>query len=423
MASKLEHEGRWIEAAAAYRELTLGEKPLGAKDRDRWSQRALTAYFMADRPSDAAKFTEEVLESTPSFHEVLLYLADLERVTMRLDEARSSIGRFLEKDPENRRGILIQGLLQVGLGELNSGLAALERYLRHEDVSESDSAYRQEAEVVRVRALRRLGRRGEAVDRTVALLEERPLDPVVLAEAAQAFAFARKTTLARVASQQHQWLVGRGHRLPVEDPLTLGPRQSGKDGRARLAILARDRREFLHAIRELRSILMEDRGNSKLTYLLADLYLRLRRFRDCHDLLDAAATSGSAGHPALDHARALAHRAQGEADQAGEHWSRAFDALEKSDGGQALPVQPTAIMISAADHALGRGDFGLAKRLYTRARQISPADRSAYAGEAWVALNERQLDSAEKALNRLVSLVGPQHPTVLRLGAIFRGLK
>lgn len=434
-AARLEAEGRWLEAAALYRRAALTVEPPanGASIR-----KALSAYYMADRPADAEKLAAEIREVRPEFHEVLLYLADFQRVTMRYEEALSTIERFLEHEPGHVRGTLVSGLVLVALGETERGLQAIATYLRQPGL---DPAYRSEAEVVRVRALRALGRYRDAADSVTSLLESRPLDPVVLAEAAQTYALAGKMVLSRAASQQHQWLSRRGHQLTVEDPLTLRRGQPRREGQARLALQARDRREFLPAISALRTLLVGDPGNSRIGYLLGKLYLRLGRYPECREVLDELKKGGAQPGSDVLHLGARLLALEGRAREATAEWRRAIETLgspvgraaarsreEPGDdtGAEAGAVEsPAAILLAAADHQLEtRGDLDLAGRWYARAAELAPESARPLVGVAWVAIRRSDLDRARSLLSELARRVDPRKSDdYVRLDATVRGLE
>ncbi len=411
----LETSGRWSEAAALYRDQALASNEL--EESAAAIRKALSAYFMADRPDDARRFADEVLGRWPEFHDVLLFLADHQRVTMRLDEARETARRFVERAPGDPRGALVQGLVDIALGDTESGLESLDRFLRD---GAANPEHRAEAEVVRVRALRRLGRRAEAADDITALLERRPLDPVVLAEAAQTFAFARKPDLARIASRQHRWLARRGHRLALDDPVTLERAPPGKDARTRLALQARDRRELLDAARALGSLLAEHPGDPELSYLLARLWLRASRYRECHLVIDAARAGDSAVARDLLHIDARVLRAQGRVKEASDRWRRAIESI--GPGAGALE-DPADVLLAAAEHALrDAGDVDLAGRYAERAVELEPGDRRAVASLAWIAIVRGERDRARALVERLETIAGGEHGDVVRLDATLRGL-
>lgn len=424
-AANFEAEGRWIEAATRYRVLALAGQPPASAGLIR---QALNAYYMADDPAAGEKLVAEVREKWPGFHEVFLYLADLQRVTMRYDEALRSIEQFLEYEPEHAQGALVSGLIRVALGETESGLKAIDRYLARES---TDPVHRAEAEVVRVRALRGLGRRQEAADAMTRLLESRPFDPVVLADAAQTYALARNAVLAGAASRQHQWLSRRGHRLTVEDPVTLyrsGPRP---EGRARLALQARDRREFPRAIETLSLLREGDPGDPRLAYLLGRLWLRLGRYRECRQVLDALEKTGVQPTADVLHLRALLLARQGMASEASVAWSRAVALIRPgregtSEGSGAGTVESsTAILLAAADHLLETdGDVDEANRRYATAAGRSPSTAGPIVGKIRVAVRKGELDRAQALIGQLGARVDPKtNEDYLRLDATVRGLR
>ncbi len=420
--ARLEADGRWMEAAALYRQQALGGQP---PSNGALIRQALVAYYMADRPAEADKFAAKVREKWPAFHEVLLYLADLQRVTTRYEEARRTVESFLALEPDHIQGILVSGLIFVALGETESGLRAIERYLQHEG---ADPEQRAEAEVVRVRALRGLGRYHEAADAITRVLETRPLDPVALAEAAQSYALDGNEILSRAASQQHAWLSRRGHRLTVEDPLTLDRTGPRPEGRARLALQARDRREFLGAIRALRSLLARDPDDSRLAYLLGRLWLRLGRYHECREISDAFEKTGAALNPELLHLRAFSFKRQGSARDASAEWRRAVDAIDaEGTGGEGSSAveQPAMILLAAADHLLEiDGDLDLAGRWYAAAARRSPATSRPIAGEIRISIRKGELDRAQALLEQLGTWVDPKtSEAYLRLDATVRGLR
>lgn len=398
-AARLEENGRWSEAARLYLEAALrGEPRAGVK----WIQKGILACLMGDQLAEAKAFAGEVLRKDPSYHEVLFFLGDGQRVTQHYEEALATLKKLLERAPDHAQGGLAAAYVLARLGRSEEALPLFEKFLAlHEEGSK-----RLEAEVEYSRALRWTGKVRPAAEHLARVLEVNPHHLPALAEAAQVFYSLGKADLARELRQLHQKLARLGHQLSSDDETKLyatGPRQPS--GRARQALQAADRREFLQAISGLKAALAEDPGDVTIARALAKLWLRLKRFEELKEL---AAGLSARGGPAADLYLFAAEALEGlgRADEARQEAARAMAALDKvslpAGGEEGLP--PLEIRLRAIRLVLDSGaDAGTASAWIQRAALLhSPDPRLAL----YQARLDLQLGDWKRALARLEALPG-----------------
>ena len=428
---ELEQAGRWSEAAPLYRRLALGAEGAFAGDGaggdnavvDRWARQAIMAYFMADAPEAAERFAGEVLVRQPDFHEILLYLGDSQRVTMRFEAARANLEKLLERQPGHLKGSLALGHVLVELGEAERALSLLENYLA---APETATRLREAAQLDRVRALRQLGRRGEAADRIAQILERRPFDPATLSAAIQTFAMANKPSLARSTRVLYQWLSKRGHQLTTEDPTTLHATGPRPEAATRLALQAADRREFVAAVKGLTTAAASNPAEPRILEILGKLLLRLRRFDDCLERLKGVERSRGLTTAGLYHVKALALEGLGRIVDARAVMVRAVASIEVSLGAEESPAlnrdEALRFLIAAADFELSTGgDPAVAAAWYDRVAHLDPKNARAALGRARAALERGSLPQARDLLKKASLLSDPGDAEYRRLRAIMEG--
>ncbi len=358
-AKVLEEKGQWLDAAAIHRAEALHLGPGAGDEAAQW---AFVDHLTGGDLAGAERLALELREEHPDWNEVLYYLGDGQRVVMRFEEARATLGRLVQSEPKHFRGRLALGHVLLRLGDAAPALEQIEAALRGAEIA---GDLREQAELDCARALRRLGRHREAFDRLAELLERRPHQPVALSEAAQTAHLLGWAEPARALREAHAWLLARGHQLSTEDETKLYHQESSPAGsRARKALQAADRREFLAAIEGLEAALaaaqVDDQGDELIAAALARLYLRLSRFHDALRIVDAVAAGEKLAGADVLHLRGEALRALGIHQAAGAEFRRALD-LEPDgwrrsveDGRSAIDAKRFAEAVRKAEEARDR---------------------------------------------------------------------
>lgn len=415
--ARLEKEGRWAEAAALYREEALR----GPERGDPAVKRAMVAYLMADRLPDAERFAGEVLGRSPGKHEVLFYLGDSQRVLLQYPAARRTLERLLEAEPGHLQGTLALAHVLARLGEPAAALPLFRKFLGE---GTERGALREQAELDLARALRRLGRHREAADELSLLLEENPLHPVALSEAAQTFFLLGKPDLAKGLRERFSWLSARGHQLSSDDETKLYAQEASPEGAAaRRALQAVDRREFLAATGALGTLVSSSPRDSYFAAALARLWLRLGRFRECLEVLEAGQRSGLEENADLLRLRAQALQGLGRSGEAREARRRASARLSAGGPGEVSIATGAAIEVHlevALAELYQGGDREEAARALERARRLAPKDPRLLSAEARAALEAGDLARARSLLESAPN--SEPDPELRRLGAVLRGL-
>jgi len=281
----LEAEGRWVEAAALFRNAAFATREHA--ETLELAGRAITAFVAANDLAGARGFAEDLLDRRPGTEEALLWLADAESVATLHESARDTLEQLITKQPQNPRARL---LLAHVLNRLR---------LAKEAITHLDAAFAaplvgprllRQAELEMARALRQEDRLQEAADRLVALLEARPDAVEVLWEASRVFQTLGQSEVARDLRERHRWLTSRGHGLDAEDPIELRVSRGVSAGvRIRQALRAADRHELARALRELGAVVADEPDDETARHALARTLLRTLRCAEVCELLAAPA--------------------------------------------------------------------------------------------------------------------------------------
>ena len=282
-AEALESTGQWVEAATAWQKLSEASTGSDAHDTDR---RAIVAWLTADRIDRAEAWARRVLQRRPEESRVLFTLGDAQRVRQHFEEAATTLGEFLEREPEHRLGALLLGHVLTKLGRHEEALPHLERGLVDEN-SPLPSLWRVQAALDRARALRRLQRRDEAVRALAAILADDPWQHRVLVEAARLYRQTGRRALAETLEARFRELSDRGYLLSDDDPAKVAATRVSDISPAKRALRAIDRREFLETIEMLREALRQDPRDEAAGLILARLLARVRRFADAIDVAES----------------------------------------------------------------------------------------------------------------------------------------
>ncbi len=410
----LEALGDWSAAAAVYEDAAIDKAGID----DVWVRKAILAHMMADAPEAAERFARSALARAPGAHRVLFYLGDSQRVTMRFDEAASSLDEFLALEPDHLEANLSLGHVRLRLGDAERALARFDRFLR---ASSPDGEFAAAARLGRVRALRRLGRREAAADAALEALEIRPFDHDALVEATQSFAQVRMPELAKAARVLQQWLAKRGHGLSSEDPDVLVRAKKT----ASEALRAADRREFKSALELFRRATQERPADLALAEAAADFLLRLKRFEECLVAAERAVRAAGRESASLTLARATALSGLGRKDEARRLVRDAVarvpsvrgDASEATAGDAA-----TAFLVAAAEFELGTdGDPRVALEWCERA-VTSPDRGEALITGARAALALGDVERARGFIAQVGAGVSSDRPGRVRVESVLKGL-
>ncbi len=407
-AARLEESGRWSEAARLYLEAVRGGEPRAG---GKWIQKGILACLMGDQLAEAEAFAGEVLRKDPNYHEVLFFLGDGQRVTQHYEEALATLKKLLARAPDHPQGNLAAAYVLARLGRSEEALPLFEKFL----ALHPDAAGGLEAEVEYSRALRRTGKVRPAAEHLARVLEANPHHLPALAEAAQVFNNLGKAELARELRRLYQKLARLGHQLSSDDETKLyatGPRRPG--GRARQALQAADRREFLKAIAGLKAALAENPGDAIVARALAKLWLRLKRFEELKELAAGLSARG-AGADDLHLLLAESLESLGRAEEARREAALAMAALDKvpSTAGEEEGLPPLEIGLRAVRLALDSGaDAGTASAWIQKAGPLAAEDPRLALYQARLAL---QLGDGKGALARLDSLPKDFQETAVEL--------
>ena len=409
IGGRLEEAGKWLEAAQLYRRLALS----GATIDPGWVQRAIVAYLTADRAADAEAFTADVLQRDPDFLEVLFFYGEGQRVTMRYEEAEGTYRRLLERRPRHVKGSLSLGHVLSRLGRAEEALPFFEAFL---DNPAQEEFLRDQAELDYARALRTLGRTQDALDRLTMLLERKPYHPQALTEVARVLVRLKKRELAKALRGTVSYLAKRGHLQTTDDGRSLvseGP--VNVRVKARVALHAEDRYEFLPALEGYRQVVRETVGEPEPVELLASLLFRIKRFSECVRVIDelGAATVD------LYLLRFLAQVSEGRDDEAMASLERLFH--ERSS----LRNTPAAhkILLAAVHNQLdtGRG-LDVAARWLRVAVEVAPDEPAVLLARVRLLLARGRVDHAARRLERYPEAARAGSAAYLRLQAVAKGL-